>query len=78
MKVAIEVESKNEGELIKRALTDPVVRAFVVVCASLMSLPSDRARERTLQYVRDALDERREQHAAIIGGADPDYETVDS
>lgn len=47
MKVKIEVASKQEGEALEKALSDPAVRAFNVVIATLMSLESDRARRMT-------------------------------
>ena len=58
MKVAIPVKNRQEADALKRGLADPSVFAFAVVVGSLMALPTDRARLRTLQFVKDHLDEQ--------------------
>jgi hypothetical protein len=60
MKASIEVESRTEAESIRAGLNDPATRAFVVVMGALSTLPSDRARKRVLEYVRDYFEERGE------------------
>lgn len=67
MKTPIDVASRQEGEQIRRGLTDPQVRAFVKVMGTLMALPSDRARERVLRFVDDKLDEDNAQYVSVFG-----------
>ena len=50
----------EERRLIKRALQDEQIRAFVLVVGSLIELPTDQARIRVLRYVADALEGQRE------------------
>lgn len=57
MKTAIDVENKREGELIKQALADPETRAYVNIIGAFITLPTDRARQRTLTMVTDKLAE---------------------
>lgn len=57
MKTTIDVVNRAEGEQIRRALSDPQVRAFVKVMGTLQALPSARARERVLRFVDDKFDE---------------------
>jgi hypothetical protein len=57
MKVAISVKNRTEGDAVKTAMDDPVTRAFVIVCGTLLQLPSDRARQRVMDFVRDKLAE---------------------
>jgi hypothetical protein len=57
MKTSIDVSNRKEGELIKRALEDRQVRAFVNVMGALMELPTIRARARVLRYFEDRLTE---------------------
>jgi len=57
MKTPIDVKDRKEGELLRRGLEDPDVRAFVKVMGSLFGLASDRARKRVLEFVVDHLDE---------------------
>jgi len=57
MKVAIPVKNRQEADAITRGLEDLPVRAFVVMIGALLALPSDRARERTLLYLKDWADE---------------------
>ena len=57
MMTPIEVKNRAEGRQIRRALTDPQVRAFVLVMGSLTALATDRARERVLRFVVDKLNE---------------------
>ena len=61
MKATIEVADRKEADHIRTGLADPSVRAFVVVMGALAALPSDRARARVLNYVRDYFDEADEQ-----------------
>jgi hypothetical protein len=57
MNTIVPVKNRKEGRLIRRALEDPTVRAFVLVMGSLMDLPTDRARARVLNHVADFFDE---------------------
>lgn len=57
MKVAIEVETREQAGMVKTAMADCTVRAFVLVSGALLSLPSDRARRRVLALIQDRLDE---------------------
>jgi hypothetical protein len=57
MKATIEVRDKKEAEAIRAGLADPAVRAFVQVMGALSALPSDRARKRVMQFVRDHFEE---------------------
>jgi hypothetical protein len=59
MKATIEVKDRKEGESIRKGLTDDDVRAFVIVMGELRGLPSDRARRRVLDFVRDMFDEEK-------------------
>jgi hypothetical protein len=63
MKVGIDCHDRREGELIRVALADPEVRAFVKVMGVLLPLSSDRARARVLSYVTDQMDEEGRLHA---------------
>ena len=55
MKASIEVSSRREGDNIKAALEDEMVRAFVTVFGVLLRLPSDKARARVMQHVTERL-----------------------
>ena len=55
MRAWIEVENRKEGQAIQAGLSDPSVKAFVVVVGVLNTLPTDRARARVLRYVADQL-----------------------
>ena len=57
MKATIEAKDRREATLLQSAMEDPAVRAFALVMGALLQLPTDRARERVLTYVRDKLDE---------------------
>jgi hypothetical protein len=58
MKASIQVTDRREGDAIRAGLeNDPVLRAIVVITGLLAKLPSDRARARVMEYVRDRLDE---------------------
>jgi hypothetical protein len=59
MKAAIDVSDRKEAEAIRAGLNDPAVRAFVVVMGALSALPSDRTRQRVLDFVRDHFEERK-------------------
>lgn len=56
MKTTIEVQSKQEGELIKTALDDPTTRAFVQIIGALLPF-SPKARARILAFVNDNLEQ---------------------
>ena len=60
VKAKIEVKDKREAEAIQRAMNNESVRAFVIIVGALEELPTDRARQRVLQYVRDLLDEQKQ------------------
>lgn len=55
MKVAIECKSRDEADAIKRAMSDPVMRAMVLMNGYLAVLPDDIARARVIRHVRDKL-----------------------
>lgn len=55
MKTPVEVRTKAEGRAIRIALSDPTVRAFVLVMGALLPLPSKRAQARVLEYVADRV-----------------------
>ena len=57
MKATIEVKDRKEAEHIRNGLADEATRAFVIVMGALSTLPSDRARARVLNYVRDYFEE---------------------
>ena len=57
MKATIDVSDRKEAEAIRAGLADPAVRAFVIVMGALSALPSDRARQRVLGFVRDHFEE---------------------
>ena len=65
MKVSIDVSNRREAEQLRRALADPVVRAFVQVMGELMQLPNDTARLRVLRYVDEVFAER-DQRAPVL------------
>jgi hypothetical protein len=58
MKAQIEVANRREAEAIERAMTNPDVRAFVIIVGALQELPSDRARARVLSYMTSAFPRR--------------------
>lgn len=60
MKATIEVKNRDEATAIRAGLADPVTRAFVLVIGTLQQLPSDRARQRVLTFVKDTLAEEQE------------------
>jgi len=60
MKIKIDVKDDREAQAIRAALNDKTTRAFVVVVGNLLSLSSDRARARVLNFVADELDEAAE------------------
>ena len=53
MKTTIHANNKDEARAIQIGMTDPAVRAFVIICGLLEQLPSQRARNRVLQYAND-------------------------
>ena len=57
MKASIEVENRKEADAIRAGLEDPTVRAFAIVMGVLKGLPTDRARVRVLNFVKDKLEE---------------------
>lgn len=48
----------EEAALITEGLNDATIKAFVLVAALLKRLPTDRARQRAMSYVRDHFDEK--------------------
>jgi hypothetical protein len=64
MKARIEVADRKEFELIKRALEDEQTRSLVKIIGALLPL-SGRARLRTLNYVEDILQEKKESENAV-------------
>jgi len=56
MKVSIDVKDKTEAENLRRALADPMTRAFVLIVGALLPL-GDEARTRVLSFVNDTLNE---------------------
>jgi hypothetical protein len=58
MKATIPVNSRDEGEAIRKGLEDPATRAIVVIMGALSTL-DNRARIRVLTYVRDYFDDER-------------------
>jgi len=57
MKTLIDVKNRKEAAAIRRGLARPDVRAFVITCGVLDRLPSDRSRQRVMQFVADYFDE---------------------
>ena len=58
MKASIDVNDRKEAALIKAALDDATVKAFVLVMGALAQLPSDRARESVLSFVKVSLEDK--------------------
>lgn len=56
MKAYIEVEDREEAELLKRGLEESDVRTFVKIVGILEPL-SERARARILRFVADVVDD---------------------
>jgi O-methyltransferase involved in polyketide biosynthesis len=54
MNVSIPVKDKKEGEVIRRGLEDPEVRAMVVISGVMADLPQD-AQARVLRFVQDRV-----------------------
>ena len=57
MKATIEVADRKEADAIRAGLSDPAVRAFVIVMGALSTLPTLRARQRVMEFVRDHFEE---------------------
>ena len=57
MKAHIEVENRKEGELIRKGLAQPEVRAFVKIMGALDG-QTDRAKRRIMQFVSDHFNEQ--------------------
>ena len=57
MKVAIEVENREQAEAVRVAWQDPQVRAFVITIGILAPL-SNGAKRRILNYVADWANDR--------------------
>lgn len=55
MKTAIDVENKREGDLVRQALADPDVRAYVNIMGALLGLDRERAK-RVLAMVNNQLE----------------------
>jgi hypothetical protein len=53
MKVSVQANNKDEARAIQVGMNDPAVRAFVIICGLLEQLPTQRARNRVLQYAND-------------------------
>lgn len=62
MKATIEVTSRQEADLIKTALDDPMTRAFVQVVGAILPL-SPPVRKRVMTFVEDKLAEDAEKEA---------------
>lgn len=60
MKASIEVGSRQEADQIRKGLADPVARAYVRIVGALSELPTDRARRRVFEFVRDSIAEASE------------------
>jgi len=60
MRAGIDVESRDEADLIRKGLEDPAVRALVKVMGALSALPSDRAKKRVMAHVIDYFEEQAE------------------
>lgn len=54
-RIHVVVNTKAEARAIERALTDPEIRAFVIVCGVLDELPSKTARRRVLTYIEQLV-----------------------
>lgn len=66
MKTRIDVESREEGEQIRRGLQDPATRALVKVMGLMSTLPTDRSRARVLRCVDDKFDEEDAQYVSVF------------
>jgi hypothetical protein len=55
VKVTIDIDSREEGELLRQGLKDPQVRAYVMVVGALNRLPNNRTKARVLNYVADRI-----------------------
>lgn len=62
-RIHVAVQHKREAQAIERALRDPDVKAFVIVCGVLNELPSPSARARVLRYAAELCN-------------DPDYQSA--
>jgi hypothetical protein len=61
-RIRIDVKNRKEAENIRRGLALPDVRAFVITCGILDTLPSKRAQARVLNFVVDHFNEFPPQH----------------
>lgn len=57
MKATIDVKDRKEAEAIREGLADPATRALVTIMGALSGLPTERARNRVLQWVIDEVSE---------------------
>ena len=57
MFLRIEVKNRQEAEQLRLGLSDPAVRAFVLVMGTLGTLKSQQAKEQVLTLVKDHFDE---------------------
>ena len=57
MHMRIEVTNRKEAEQLRAGLALADIRAFVRVMGTLEQLPSDRARARVLQFIKDHFDD---------------------
>ena len=58
MKATVEVKNRQEANAVKRAMTDPVTRAWSDGKSSSVPATMMKARRRVLSYVKDRLDEQ--------------------
>ena len=58
MQTRIRVANRKEADLIRRGLSDANTRAYVKVVGALSKLPTEWAKVRTLNFVRDFLREK--------------------
>ncbi len=75
MQAMIDVESMEDKAAVELAMTDPMVRAFVLIAGTLAALPSDRARSRVLSWAYDRCDEQREAEKRLRSA--PSVDAVD-
>jgi len=71
MKVAIDVKNRDEAHALKTAMADPATRAFALTMGLLLQLPTDRARRRVLDYVRDQFEEAAAAEKLAVDTNDP-------
>lgn len=62
MVTCIEVANQAEADAVQRAFAHEQTRAFILIVGTLLQLPTDRARQRVLNFVADKLDEDAHAH----------------